>query len=42
MENFDKNSVIIAVDFGRGNFSKVHKDFQHLDGKTIVQYKLIR
>lgn len=37
-----KGKQVVVVNFGRGNFSKVHKDFQHLSGKTIVQYKLIR
>ena len=38
--NNKKGIQLVITYLGKGKFQKVHKDFQRLRGRTIVQYKL--
>lgn len=38
--NNKKGIQLVVTNFGRGQFSKVKKELVHLEGKTIVQYKV--
>lgn len=40
--NNKKGVQLVVTYFGSGKFSRVHKDFQRLEDRTLVQYKLIR
>lgn len=38
--NNKKGIQLVITYLGKGKFQKVHKDFQRLDGRTVIQYKL--
>lgn len=38
--NNKKGPQIVVTNFGRGQFSKVHKELVYLEGRTLVKYKV--